>query len=679
MTKRSIILGILSAIFVCAFCFFNDWVLRQTYLVGNNMPAAIYGVLILTAILINPLLKRWHLTGRELAVIMALTVAGASIPGGGLVRTLIPTLVTPFHIEKTSPAWKKMHILSEVPAHMLVEHGDGVDDDLIVNGYIQGLGKGVNHITLKDIPWKAWQTPLLYWCGVAMTLWTALTGLMLVMHRQWSTHEHLPYPIANFTTTLFPQEGRLLPEICHSKLFWVATVIVLAIHLNNYACVWFPNQLVRVTTELDFSPFGTLFTTLTRGGGSFLLRPHIYLIVIGMVYFVPGDIVFSLGIGPFLWCLLVGFFAAYGIRLDSPIEGSNYFSLNPRSFFLFGANVGVFSVMLYTGRHYYLQACKSALFLAPPPAGDRNASRGFRLFLIFGIAFYVLLIGAGIDPVLSLPYFLFMGIGFIVLARVIAETGQIYLKSYFWPCSTLWGLLGVQVVGAHQMLLMMLMTNVLFIDPRESLTPFLVNALKVLETSKVKLGKTTAIWLVTLVIGLLVAIPVTLYIKYDMGSGTGDPWSTIIVPKGPFDNAVAMQRKLLSQGLPTHESGSFLQRLGKIAPQPLCTAMALIGIAAVLLFTLARLRFTWWPFHPLMFVTWSATPLRYMCFSYLIGWLIKSFITRFGGSKAYNKLKPIMLGLIAGEVLGALFPTIFGLFFYLTTGQQPRGFNVIPG
>jgi hypothetical protein len=38
-----------------------------------------------------------------------------------------------------------------------------------------------------------------------------------------------------------------------------------------------------------------------------------------------------------------------------------------------------------------------------------------------------------------------------------------------------------------------------------------------------------------------------------------------------------------------------------------------------------------------------------------------------------------MIGLIAGEVLGALFPTLFGVVYYFITNDQPKMFNVIPG
>ena len=54
-------------------------------------------------------------------------------------------------------------------------------------------------------------------------------------------------------------------------------------------------------------------------------------------------------------------------------------------------------------------------------------------------------------------------------------------------------------------------------------------------------------------------------------------------------------------------------------------------------------------------------------------------IVRYGGTRTYNRLTPIFLGLIAGEVLGGLFPALFGAVYYFVSGNQPRLFNVIPG
>jgi len=677
LTPRSIFLGLLGAAVVCGTCFFNDWVLRQTYLVGNNMPAALYGTLILVCLVLNPIIRQHALTGKELALIMALTLAGAAVPGGGLVRTLIPSLVMPYHIEKTSPRWREEHIVQDVPPSTLVDVS--TDEDRVVNGYVQGLGEADRHIRPSQVPWQAWGPPLCRWLPIAMTLWIGLIGLSVAMHQQWSRHEHLPYPIAMFTDAILPEEGSCVPRLFRERLFWIGTGVVFCIHLNNYAYTWFPELLIQIPTSFDFRPLGQLFPVFVRGGGNALLNPHIYIIIIGIAYFIPSDVAFSFGIGPFLWYLIMGALAVYGINLAAPVDGTSYFALQPQSFALFGANIGVIAVVLFTGRRFYTAVARRAVGLSTPDQVWDGAVLGFRVFLVASLLLVTELRMLGIQTVFAVPYVLFMVMGFVVLSRVIAETGLIYLKCYFWPCAVLWGLLGAQTLGAHQILLMMLVSTVLFIDPREALMPFMTNSLKVLETRGVKVDRAAGWCVVALVIGLAVAVPVTLYIKYDMGSAAGDSWSTVTVPQVAFDNAIMIRQKLRSQGLSADAELSFAERLGAIAPNGTCVLMTVAGLALVLAFSAARLRFTWWPLHPLLFVTWASTPLRLMGVSYLIGWAVKTGIARYGGSHTYNRMKPLMLGLIAGEVLGALFPTLFGAIYYFITNIQPKMFNVIPG
>ena len=560
---------------------------------------------------------------------------------------------------------------------MLVDVSD--DEDRVVNGYVQGLGEGNAHIGLGDIPWKAWGPPLLFWLPIAMTLWIALIGLSVAVHRQWSEHEHLPYPIARFSDAILPQKGQRLPALFNQRLFWIGLLVVLCVHTNNYAYTWFPNHLIQIPTRFDLTPLASVFPVFVRGGGTGLLRPHIYIIIIGLAYFIPSDVALSFGIGPFLWYLVMGIFATYGINLTSPQDGTSYFSLKPQSFALFGANVGVLAAVLFTGRHYYINLVRNALGRKGSEEIDPTSIASFRVFLAATLCLLIQLRVIGIELPLAIPYLAFMIMGFVVLSRVIAETGLIYLKCYFWPCATLWGLLGARACGPQQLMLMMMVSTILFIDPREALMPFLANAQETLRLRKVPLGR-PAFWsVIALLVGLAVAIPVTLYIKYDMGSATGDNWSTITVPKVPFDNAVMIRRKLATQGLALDETVPFWRRLGEASPNPICVAMTVIGFALVIGCATARLRFKWWPLHPLMFVTWASTPLRWMGVSYLLGWAVKSIVAKYGGSNTYNRLKPLMLGLIAGEILGALLPTLFGLLYYAITNEQPRMFNVIPG
>jgi hypothetical protein len=63
-----------------------------------------------------------------------------------------------------------------------------------------------------------------------------------------------------------------------------------------------------------------------------------------------------------------------------------------------------------------------------------------------------------------------------------------------------------------------------------------------------------------------------------------------------------------------------------------------------------------------------------------VGWLIKVLITRFGGAGIYQKCKPLMFGLIAGEMLGGVIPMMVSLVYFIVTGGEiPKPFEIMPG
>ena len=96
------------------------------------------------------------------------------------------------------------------------------------------------------------------------------------------------------------------------------------------------------------------------------------------------------------------------------------------------------------------------------------------------------------------------------------------------------------------------------------------------------------------------------------------------------------------------------------------------------LFIFCRLRFTWWPLHPVLFLVWQNYPGGVMAPSFLIGWFIKVMVTRYGGAGGYQSLKPLMIGLIAGDVLGAVMPLIIGGIKFMITGEPPMKYNFMP-
>lgn len=812
MTFRSVFLGLLGAVAICGVTFLNDRILRGTYLIGNNLPISVYGLLIIFAVFVNPWLRRLAFSGRETAVILALTLAACCIPSSGLLRTFPGVLILPKHYERTEAGWRggpaaireadiqdwpafvralrhpaqgpnpgfRAHLLSRLPqglcarldnvdteqvdtdqlpdelraavaaalnellperslrlavgsdagpvlsehvrwlwsldpdllsetqvavlnrglldaefAGLLAPRVTGVveaapkqmladtsrDEDIVLGGVIQGLGEVGRHTAIAEVPWHAWTRTLAFWLPIILCTWGLLVGLSLVVHRQWSMNEHLPYPISTFTDLLLPDETGSV-SLFQERLFWIGAVFVLLIHLNNYTCQWFPDYLIPIQRRLNLTPIAYRFMpTLVRGGGAWLLSPTIYFIVIGIAFFIPTDVSLAFGLGPFFWAYLVGLLAGYGVSLDGTIEGSSWWmGLKPRAFVIFGATLGVFVCLLYTGRHHYLSLVRRSVGVYRDDRFESGEIWGCRLFFVL-TAFLVvqLALGAGVGFVLAACYTLIMIVSFVVTSRVVAETGLFHLQIAVFPCVILWGLFGARAIGPRALLVLQIVSMVLLIDPRESLMPFMVNSLKVLELRRVKLGRSAALAALALVLGLGVGLPLTLYIQYDHGR-TDDRWAEEMVPKMPFDNVVSVRNKLTGQGtLDVTAPQADDVRLGAAAPNALCVWSMLGGFVLVLLFTVARLRYTWWPLHPLMFALWATNHVKHFAGAFLLGWFVKMAVTKYGGSHLYGRLKPLMVGLIAGEVLGAVVPCIVGALYYFVTGDPPKAFLVLPG
>ena len=64
--------------------------------------------------------------------------------------------------------------------------------------------------------------------------------------------------------------------------------------------------------------------------------------------------------------------------------------------------------------------------------------------------------------------------------------------------------------------------------------------------------------------------------------------------------------------------------------------------------------------------------------SFIIGWAVRMLVMRFGGAMVYQRCKPLMYGLVAGDVLGGIVPLVISTIYYFATGNEPLQFNVMP-
>lgn len=681
MTFRSIIVGLLSACVVCMATIINNHVIHQTHLVGNQIPIVVYGILILFIVLINPVLWRVRrasaFTGKELAVVAALTLVTCSIPQSGLLRYLTPVLMLPHHYQNTEPGWSGQGVVEMVPERMLPKVTEENKDEAL-GGFLKGLVRPSDqeHIRFMDVPWRAWAGTLMFWGPLILALWIGLIGLSLVVHRQWSDHEQLAYPIAEFANSLLPDKDQCVGGVIRNRLFWVGAIIVLGIHTINYLHAWFPDNMILVHRSFDLTGIADLFPTFKRGWEQPLLRPTIYFTVVGFAYFLATDVSLSLSLGPFVYCYLTGWFLRHGIAL----QAGGYMHLQPLTFFQFGGFMAMFIGLVVMGRHFYGRVFRSALFFPVHHVPDRSAIWGARIFLGGLIVFISLLWGVGLDWQLATLYGILTVVLFVVLSRVVAETGFFHLQAWWFPCVVLMGFFGPFALHPTTYIIMILVSVVIAHDPRETLMPFVVNFLKLLDMRGVKIGPAASWCVGSLVLAMLVSVMLTLYVEYDRGTNHADIWAIQVASKLAFREVIHFSQHLAAQGsMEQAREITGWRRFAHMAPDGSYMIWFGVGMALVAAFTFLRVRFARWPLHPVFFITWCTYPGFVMAVSFLIGWLIKATVSKYGGAARYQALKPLMIGVIAGDLIGSFGAFLVGTLLHLILGLPIRYFSTMPG
>jgi hypothetical protein len=149
--------------------------------------------------------------------------------------------------------------------------------------------------------------------------------------------------------------------------------------------------------------------------------------------------------------------------------------------------------------------------------------------------------------------------------------------------------------------------------------------------------------IVATIIGLVASICIALTIWTHFGAEVHtDTWRTSM-GRVPFDALVTILHNPVAPSMPA-----------------ILSVFTGFGVMTALMFL--RVRFLWWPFHPLGYVISGTQTMGSMWLPFLIAWLFKVCALRYGGSGFYRKSVPFFLGLIAGDLLGGAVTTIVGCF-----------------
>lgn len=538
-----LIIGFIGAIFIASAGYINDCVLGlESFTNGQLLPIIVIGMMVLFVLLLNPLIgliyKPLALRPRDLALIVLLWSASCSIPGRGLLEQFTHTMIMPYHWNRVTAGWTANEMLSYAPEKMLVDVTEENYDET-VGGYIMGAQKNPEDKlsfvqecknAVARVPWAAWSRPLKTWMPLVLLSAIASACLALITYKQWSEHEFLSFPIAQFNSSLIDRkEGTLLPTICSSRLFWTGLIVLLVIRINNGLCVWFPDYYIPISLQWSLSPFAKVWPSLFRVQyGSELLRLSFFPLVVAFAFFLSTEISLTLGVSQLCWVIVALPMVTVGMNLSTDWIGGW------QGWQRAGAYIAMCLILLYTGRNYYSSLVKNAFMPKARFANDTVNVWAMRLLLVIFIAMVYLVWKLGLELPFALITVVLTLLSFVVVSRISAETGLFFIQ----PRWTIFGLLtaglGSYVFPPEAQVICGFVCVMLCIDQCQAFMPFMTNGLKLCDKAGVTPSKAGAATICMYIVAAVIATGAILVAIYEFGGPTGMNWGYQRLPTMPF-------------------------------------------------------------------------------------------------------------------------------------------------
>ena len=630
-TLVALIVGVLGALLVWAATTYNNYLLELSPISDSFLPVASLLVILFLCGVINPLLRlllpRLVMDRRQLVLILVILITASVIPGQGLMK-LLPYMLGrgPLEVstdESLSRLYEKINLRPGVfPGKM--EFGA---DARASSWFVDCLPEGAS------IPWGAWLGPLLNWGAFLLFFWMLMTGLGMIVYPQWRNNERLPFPLLQIFETQLeqPHDGQCSPPLFHKRLFWVGVGIVLFLHLLQGLHQYFPNRVPAIPLRWDLSPAfqGTVLSRL-----SWQLRTgRIYFVLLGIAYFMPTRISFSIWFFSFVYgineLIRVVYFPPYNWRGIQDQRTGAIFALT--------------AITLWLGRKQWARVMRLSVRKAKDAEERRDQFAG-RLFLLGLMGVFVWLLYMGVQPHWAL---FLITVGFmvaLVLSRVVAETGMPYMRlEGAYPFGLL-KMLPVTWFSCATILFTGFMSVLFHTCARVHTTVMATHSMGLAddEDESIDHRRVAILVVAVLVIGLVAAGAMNLRLCYN--------WAAPLSNPPPINSWGSRHMTSTHGGIRALADGTFH------APRAYSqTGQIAFGATLAAATQWACLQMPKWPIHPIGLLLVNTNYSGRALASVFLGWALQVLILRYGGSRAYRRAVPLFLGLIIGEVVSVGF------------------------
>lgn len=627
-TRRAFFFGLLLSILVAYFDHYSVDVVGASYMAIDHMPAGAIFIFFLLVFFINTIFKlvkpSFAFSPGELLLVYVMMLVASSVTEMGFGSQILPIISAPSYYSSPQNQWDKT-ILPNIRNFLIVT------DKTAVKYFYEGLPKGVK------IPYGAWIKPLSIWLPFIFTLYFVMICVAVILRKQWMEKERLVYPL-----TILPREmvkegdkKSVIPAFFKNPLMWLGFGIAFTIGTINAFHNYF-----EVIPRISLANFIPIFRRTAH------LNFRISFPVIGFVYFVNLDVIFSLWFFNIIFQIIRGIFNITGI---SSVENVGAYGCAGNPIFAhigMGAMIAMVLYSLWISRDHLKDVWRGA---KGEKVDDENEILSYKAAfwgLVFGSLFLtVWLTISGMAWYISILFLIFAFIIWIILTRVVCEGGIPTFVATTIASAQIISMFGSKNL-APLTLTALALTFIYSADLRTFPLASTSMGLKIVEQAKSKRPIFWAIFL-AIVINIIATILLQLKLGYKYGGINLNSWYFSGAPRAAY---------------------SYISEMIKHQTSPngigwLCRVIGFLSMGFILFM---RQQFLWWPLHPIGFLVGPVWLMDQLWFSIFIVWVIKKLILKYGGAGVYDRLKYFFLGLPLGLY------TCAGVWFIidLFTGKQ---------
>ena len=627
ISLRALLISFVLLVLIAPAAYFGELVYGTTYMFASGVPAMAPLVILFLLTALNPLLGAVRIrpfTRAELLAVYGIVIVGGPLVTHGILAWMIPYNIVQQYLARAIPNWVTTYF-AYIPRWF------GPTDMMAVENYFQGQA---------SVPWGLWATPLLAWSAFLTALFLSTVFLVVLFRRQWITNERLSFPLAQVPLEMVQEtgDGSRSTRLPRGWPFWVGFLLPVAIGLNN--------GLAGLIPAIPAIPYSGKVLMQRQVAGPLAGIGEIDLVldfwIIALAFLIPKELSFSCWL---FWFIRVGLTVAAiaGGAIPQAPEGW-YSSTFPAPYYQGGGAVLALGVwVMWTGRRHLARSFRLAFGLdrgkgdEDEPLSYRWAAIGF--LISFGFLLYFCW-AAGARLVVALAIITIVVAYYVMWARLRAETGLGFLPFPLGAEDFILVPFGSSILRPSESLVLISLRWTYFPGFGESYEVCTGNALesfKIADSAHIASRPLFAAMVAGFILSLAFGIYVVLTGMYHYG----------------FFNIRASTSGWL---------GSQLRYVGEriygLITNPTTFDLGgTIGIAAgavmATILGMMRLRFWWWPLHPIGYLAANCWGMHWYWMPLFVGWLWKTLTIHYGGLRLYRRTMPMAIGLIVGDMVSS--------------------------